>query len=208
MPALSILVPHKHTRWNDAALHVALDCLIDNTQCDYELLMDSTTPAGVYGIYNRLARQASAEWIVFFNSDTFVAPGWDVALLAKASTTRITTPILVECGVMGVNTRNVQKNFGMTPQTFRRAEFETWAEKTDLQPFSEGWYMPSLWSKKTFLTLGGFDTSQGDFPYPCDGHLHEKAAGMGIMAQQVRSFCYHLQEFSNEARTGAARVHG
>lgn len=206
MPSLSILLPHKHTAHNDAALKVALSCIVDNTLCDYELIVDTTTPGEPYRLYNRMARQAASEWLCFFNSDTFPAPGWDTPMLEAANQFKIITPILVECGAISVNTRNVHQNFGMTPPTFQRQAFEQWAANTNLQPFSEGWYMPALWNKRTFLDMGGFDTTLGEFPAPLDGHLHDKAAGLGLKALQVRSFCYHLQAYADFERTKEARL--
>lgn len=207
MPNLSILIPHKHTPHNDAALQICLSCIVANTRADYELLVDTTTPGAPYAIYNALARKAAAEWIVFFNTDTFVAPSWDVELLANAHPYRIVTPILVECGAIPVNERNVERNFGMKPETFDRAGFEAWSRSTDApQPRGEGWYMPAMFHKGTFLKIGMYDTSHGDFPMPLDGVLHDKWKSLGMEIRQVRSFCYHLQNFSDPERVKENRT--
>ena len=85
MPAFSVLIAHKREPANDAALDIALDMLADNTIHDYELLIDDTTPADPYVIYNDLAERASCNWIVFLNSDTFAGPGWDVPMVDAAA---------------------------------------------------------------------------------------------------------------------------
>lgn len=206
MPEISILIPHKHALHNDDALAICLDCIIRNTRCDYELLVDTTTPADPYAIYNSMAAKAAGKWIVPMNSDTFVAPDWDVALLENAQHHRIVTPILVECGAIPVNDRNVERAFGMKPSTFRRAEFEDWTRSTDIQPRGEGWYMPALFHRMMFLQIGGYDTSQGAFPTPLDGILHDKWHALGMEIRQVRSFCYHLQAFSDGERVKENRA--
>lgn len=211
MPSLTVCIPHKHTRHNDAALLVALSCIVDNTRCDYELLIDTTTPTGVYGVYNRMARQAASEWVVFTNSDVFFAPGWDTPMLEAAGKYKIITGVLVECGAIGVSDRNIMANFGRTPQTFERSAFEEMAAGIIFDkrtPPGEGWFMPCLMHRDTFLAMGAFDTRQGDFPTPLDGLFWEKWKASGLTVQRVRSYAYHLQNFSDEERTKEARIHG
>lgn len=208
MPSLSILIPHKHVSHNDDALSVALDCIVRNTRHDYELIVDTTTPGEPYSLYNALAKKAAGEFVVFSNTDVFFAPDWDVAMLAAANRYAIVTGILVECGAIGVSDRNVNRDFGRRPDTFRRDEFESWCATSDIQPTGIGWYMPCCVHRETFLKMGGFDTSQGGFPIPLDGMFWDKWKSMGLDIQRVRSFAYHLQNFSDKERTEGARVNG
>ena len=196
-PDVSILIPHLSSPENDKALRVCLDCLIANTNAVYEIIID-TTRGGVYSFINRMARAASADWLVFMNSDVFVAPGWAEPMLAAAAPNKIVTGVIVECGAIGVNTVNVHHNFGMRPETFRRAEFEQWVAESAVAITGDGWYFPSLHNKEAFLNMGGFDTAQGEFPVPLDIDYWNKWKQSGGMIQRVNSFCYHLQNYSNE----------
>lgn len=196
MADISVLIAHKHEKANDAALKVALDTIVDNTVHDYELLIDSTTPANVYQVYNQLAVRASAPYIVFTNSDVFFAPRWDIPMLVAADPDAIVTGVIVECGAIGVATANVHRDFGMRPQTFRRKEFEEWVEKEQPLPPGDGWYFPSLHNRQAFLDMGGFDLTKGTFPTePLDILYWNTWRERGGIIKHVRSYCYHLQHY-------------
>lgn len=197
-PELSILIPHLRNPANDKALTVALACLVDNTAADYELIIRADTGNDVYSLYNQMAAQASAEWIVFSNSDVFFAPGWAAPMLEAADKDTIIAGVIVECGAIGVNIQNHHKNFGMLPETFNREAFEQWCEQTPEIPHGAGWYMPSLHHRETFLSMGGFDTSKGRFPVDeLDTLYWERWRASGRKVLRVASFCYHIQNFSN-----------
>jgi len=196
MSRIAILIPHKHTYANDRALSVALDCIIANTGVDYEILIDSETPACPYQVINRMARQTQVEYLVFSNSDIFFAPGWAEPMLAMAQPNRIVTGVTVECGAIGVNILNHHHNFGMTPDRFDRAAFERWVIEAPEVPQGNGWYFPSMHNRQAFLDAGGFDTSKGAFPDPLDADYWDRWEKSGQHIHRVLSFCYHLQAFS------------
>lgn len=196
-PAVSILIPHLAGPENDKALRICLDCLIANTSVVYELIID-TTRGGVYSFINRMARAASADWIVFLNSDVFMAPNWAQPMLDAAEPNKIVSGVIVECGAIGVNTANVHRNFGMRPETFQRAEFEQWVAESAVSLSGDGWYFPSLHNREAFLDMGGFDTTLGEFPVPLDIDYWNRWKQRGGSIQRVPSFCYHLQNYSNE----------
>lgn len=198
MPEMSVLIAHKREPANDAALAIALAMLEANTAAKYELLIDDTTPADPYQIYNDLAARASCEWIVFLNSDTFAGPEWDAPILKAAAHDTIVTPVLVECGSIGVNVMNFERNFGNTPANFKRAEFEAWVRGGGEMRDGEGWYMPSLHPRAEFLAMGGFPTHRGTFGIDqIDTFYWEAWRAAGNKVTRVKSFFYHLQYWSS-----------
>lgn len=144
-PAISIIIPHLRERENDRALRVALDCIIDNTDIDYELIVEAVAERrDIYPVINNMASRARGEWLVFANSDTFLAPGWASAFYNARDTRKIIGGVIVECGAIPVNDRNYERNFGRTPETFDRAGFETFVASGDVWRDGEIWYFPCL----------------------------------------------------------------
>ncbi len=196
MTSMAILIAHKHDPENDKALAIALDCIVRNTRNDYELLVDTDTPSCPYRLLNRMVHQTSAEYVVFSNSDIFFPPGWDVPMMNAAAPDVIITGVVVEPGAIGVNVLNHEHNFGMTPDTFDRAAFEQWVVDGSEIPDGDGWYFPSLHNRQEFLALGGFDLSRGAFPEPLDTYYWQRWREGGRRVQRVKSFSYHLQQYS------------
>lgn len=197
MASLSILIPHKHEKENDKALKIALECIIDNTDHDYEIIVDSTTPGEPYTLINRMAMQAASEWLVFSNSDVFFGPHWDSPLLEAAQPDTIVTGVLVEPGAIGVAAQNIKANFGMQPDFFHRQAFEQFVLQSNWRVEGDGWYFPCLINRARFIGMGCFDTSRGGFPLPLDIQFWEKWKAEGNRVQRVGSYAYHLQNYSN-----------
>lgn len=198
MTKLSILIPHKRNPANDRALSIALSCLVDNTDVDYELIIDAETPADPYVLLNSMAQRARSEYVLFANSDLFVAPNWARPMLDAARPDWIITGVLVEPGAIGVHVLNHHRNFGMLPETFDRIAFERWCIEAPECPQGEGWYFPSLHHREAFLDFGGFDTELGAFPEPLDAIYWDRWRLTGRKVHRVMSFAYHLQKFSSE----------
>jgi hypothetical protein len=208
MSQISILLPHKHDPENDKALMIAVASIIANTRCDYELLIDTTTPAEVYTVVNALARAARSEWLFFTNSDIFVAPNWDTVLLQYAQRGVMVKPTLVEPGAIGVHHENIWANFGMTPETFRQSSFEAFCATMPPVPGVEGFYYYALINREEFLARGLFDLTRGAFPTPLDIFFDDAWKKDGNSIIHVQSYMYHLQNYSNPAEQEKAVRHG
>jgi hypothetical protein len=208
MADIAILLPHKHTPENDKALAIAIDCIVRNTELDYELLIDTTTPACPYEVINRLAQRTTADYIVPTNSDVFFAPGWVRPMLAAAAPHMIIAGVLVEPGAIPVSDQNHTANFGMTPDTFERDAFERWVAESPVVPRGKGWYFPSMHHRLSFLDRGGFNIQRGNFPEPLDKYYWEEWKASGNYVERAWSFAYHLQNYSNEAEQEKAVRHG
>lgn len=206
---LSILIPHKREPENDKALKVALACLADNTSVNYELIVDTETPADPYVLLNHMAYRAAGEYIALLNSDTFVAPGWDSELLALAAPNRIVNMTLVEPGAIGVFDGNLQVNFGMRPDSFDRVAFEHYAATNQNHAGGKGFVYYGLIHRKTFLARGGFDLDRGYFPTPLDSYFWQAWENDGLeIVRAPLCYVYHLQNYSNREEQDKAVRHG
>lgn len=205
-PQISILIPHLREPQNDKALKVAIDCIIDNTDLNYELIIESVaTRRDIYPVLNNMMHRARAEYIVFSNSDVFFAPGWASAFYAQRDENAIVTGIIAECGAIGVASDNYELHYGYTPEQYDRAGFEAWVASNGTRIYGDkahqhrGWYFPCLIHKRTFNHFGGFDTSRGHFPIdPVDMFTWDKWAAAGKQFRRANSWCYHLQAFSDD----------
>jgi len=203
VPLVSLLLPHLREPENDKALRIALDCIVANTGLNYELMVEAVAERrDIYRVLNHMAQRANSPWIIPMNSDVFVAPGWLEPIYEERHLNVIVSPCMVEPGAIGVNERNIEKNFGMTPDSFRRAEFEAWVAAGGHWSINwlEGhwnWFFPSLIPRYTFLTkLYGFDVSKGAFPDPLDIEFWNRWEANGGTFKRVHSFVYHLQQWS------------
>lgn len=205
-PAISIIIPHLRNVDNDKALKVALDCILDNTDLDYELIVEAVaTRRDIYPVLNNMAHRARAEWLVFANSDTFMAPGWASTMYEARDVNKIIGGVIVECGAIPVNDRNYERNLGRTPETFDRAGFESLVANADVWRDGEIWYFPCLLNKRAFNHAGGFDTSLGKFPDdPIDLYFWDKWKASGRTVERVKSYSYHLQNYSSD---DPSRIH-
>lgn len=201
MLSFSILIPHKADHENNKALAIALSCIAANTRNHYELLVDTQTPADPYVVLNDMAQRARGEYLALLNSDTFVAPNWDVDLLAKADPKRIVNATLVEPGAIGVFDGNFTRRFGMRPETFDRAAFEAFAAAPDGDyPSGNGFVYYGLIHRETFLYRGGFNTSLGKFPdKPLDSYFWQAWLDDGLEIVRANGLIYHLQGYSQES---------
>jgi hypothetical protein len=207
-PVISVLLAHKRERENDKALKIALATLVDNTDVDYEILIRSVAEyQDCYAVYNEMAQYAKGGWLVFHNSDTFVAPRWASEMLKVAAPDAIVGCVLVECGAIGTGRQNVNVDFGRTPDTFNRAGFEQWAAIQYPRTYqNQGygdtaadkagiWYWPCLQNRQAFLDSGMYGTAQG-WPYPNDIEYFNKWASEDKRLVKAPAYIYHLQAYS------------
>jgi len=200
--AFTVILPHKRNPGNNAALAIALSCLQDNTASDFKLIMDAATDAPLYERINRMVEQADTDICVYMASDIFVAPAWDIPMLAIYEQRFFVTNIIVEPGAIAMHGMNIHKDFGRKPETFNRAAFEAWTQgdAQTLDVRGEGWPCSYMFSRDAWLAHGGLETNL----YSPDGFTEAdtnlwnrwKAAGNEIVRAQ--SYCYHLQRFSDE----------
>lgn len=213
-PLVSILLPHLREPENDKALKIAVDSLITHTDLDYELIIESVAERrDIYPVINQMAARVRAEWIIFWNSDVFAAPNWIRPMYEARGLELIVSPVMVECGAIGVSERNLYRDFGMTPDSYRRDEFEAWVQagaewSTNWLDGQRAWYFPSLISRERFLGLGGFDSSFGRFPVdPVDIHFWDAWEAHQGKFVRARSWVYHLQHWSSEEEQEKAVRH-
>jgi hypothetical protein len=205
--AISIILPHLRNTDNDKALRIALDTLVTHTDMDYELLLEAVAERrDIYPVVNSMAEQATTDWLVFWNSDTFASPNWIRPLWDARAVNTIVSPVMVECGAIPVNDKNLERDFGRTPETFRRGEFEAWVSaggewREHWREDQQAWYFPSLMNRNRFLAQGGFDGTRGQFPEnELDMFFWETWAANGGQFKRVKSWIYHLQAYSETGR--------
>lgn len=199
-PAFTIVLPHKRNKGNDQALAVCLSCLFDNTVNDFKLIVDAAVNEPLYPRVNRMVEQVDTPYFVYWASDFFAAPGWDVPMMNAANETTIITNIVVEPGAIYPHAQNLLNDFGRKPDTFRRAEFEAWS----LSPHAPmlagaGWFAPYLMHTQSFRDMGGIEDglSPDDQGFSAgDEFFFQRWQANGRHVHRVKSYVYHLQRWS------------
>lgn len=199
-PAFTIVLPHKRNPGNDSALAVCLSCLMANTVHEFKLIIDAAVDSPIYPRVNRMVGQVDTDYFVYWASDFFAAPGWDIPMRQAANEDTIITNIVVEPGAIGIHDFNLLNDFGRKPETFRRQEFEDWSQSSHAPMLStEGWFAPYLMHTQSFLDFGGLEDGQ----YPDsqgfsagDELMFQRWKAAGHHVQRVKSYVYHLQRWS------------
>ena len=114
----------------------------------------------VYRAWNVAVREAPTQLVVMLNSDMYVSDYWlDQLVVYKRNNPRtVPTSLLVESGKLPSGMPEYVKNFGMTPDEFKRDEFLAHAallrEPAAVQ--AGRLYMPILVDRQEFLDIGGY----------------------------------------------------
>lgn len=155
----------------------------------------------VYAAYNALARVSTTRLLVFANDDMVFGPGWLMPLASSATRDTWVSPILVEPGVVDVASLNVLQDFGRSPKTFRRQEFEAFVLKhrrSETTPL--GWFQPVCLDRWRFLELCGYPTTK-PFPAPNDLEFFRGLPAVGVKhIRHYSSWVYHFQRLGQIER--------
>lgn len=182
----------------DESLSLAIQMFRENTtRRDYEMIVVQgyTDP---YVFWNEYAERAQSEVLVFFNNDMLPAPGWDEFMLKHLDENSLLMGYLVEPGVISPARQNIHRDFGRSPRTFRRQEFERFSAQCEVPEMTHemGWYMPVMLTRSFFLRMGRYPTDR-PFPHPNDVAFWDRCLSRGAKLVRVRSFAYHFQGMSN-----------
>lgn len=198
--AFTILLPHKRNPGNDAALHICLQMLAENTLHDFILIMDAAANAPLYPRVNAMVQQATTECCVYWASDMFPSPGWDLPMLERWNADTFVNNTVVEPGVIAMYGGNHRMDFGKRADTFRREEFERWCNNGGHVAGGEGWTAPYMFPRQGFLDMGSYDLSiEAGLEFTsADSAMFDrwKAAGHYVV-RAPGSWVYHLQRWSD-----------
>jgi glycosyltransferase involved in cell wall biosynthesis len=166
----------------------------------------NTRNLGPYGNWNKGAKHAKGEYLVFATDDQYFAPGWDDALLSAYQPKRLVAGQLVEPGIIPVWRTNIQADFGTTPADFAEADFITWCAKQSAHGFkTDGFFIPLLMHRRDFAQLGPYPT-EGQFGTQSavsnDDHFIKHALRLGYTFGTAQdSYSYHFQASSWKKKT-------
>ncbi len=199
MTTITIILPHKRNPGNNEALSLCLDMLQTNTVSDFVLIMAADNSGQIYPAVNAMVRQAQTEVCVYWASDMFAAPGWDLPMLQLFEMDTFINNTVVEPGVISMYGGNHKEDFGRTPETFNRPAFEAWAVNGHTAG-GDGWFAPYMFPRSGFIEMGGLDTTiDADLEFgSADMALFDKWKETGNrVIRAPGSFVYHLQRWSD-----------
>lgn len=190
---ISVVIPYLS---NSRCIDKCIDLIKKNTvnECEIVAIADNTD---VYGAYNFGVMNSKYDVVALLNDDMFVAPGWDEMFVKYCKENTVVTNYLIECGRVAVNGRNMEKNFGTTPETFDYEGFSQYVDTIDVPEAiygTIGWYMPVAFYKSTFIEY----PNERKYPHDNDTTLFQTILpSKNYTFIKVKSFTYHLQNFSS-----------
>lgn len=198
-PAFTVIIPHLREPRNHDALAICLDCLWRNTINDFDLIVANGNPLDYYATCNRLIKQATTDYVLIQTTDMFLAPDWDMPVLKATAPNTIVTMVTVDCGAFGVRDDHIIKDFGRTPETYRRAEFEIWTRNAPMVS-GQGWYAPVMIHCNSWIDFEGFNVEKyGEFPEgAADFYTFRDWKEAGKQIEMVQAYAYHLGSWSNK----------
>ena len=161
----------------------------------------------VYRCWNWAANTSPCDTICFVNSDMAFTPGWLDNLLKHHTHMTIPTSRLVESGKIPSGMHALVQDFGKTPETFDDVAWQAYAmeQSTKNGQRRGGLFMPVLFKKNFFLTMGGYPEGNiyEDGVGTCNGEV--KASGDAFFFRNLQlkgmrhitvfdSLVYHVQE--------------
>lgn len=206
--AFTIILPHRKQDRNTDALNVAIDCLMRNTANDFILSIDAAADQPLAPRVNRMVIHAPTEICVYWASDIFAGPEWDVPMLEEYTSKTLVTGVLVEPGVMAMHGQNYHRDFGRRPETYERELFEAWVLSQDIPMLEgEGFYCPYLFNRDEWLAMGGYTVPLTGAPVfdGADVTLFNRWKESGRRIVRARSYAYHLQRWSDESEQEHAK---
>lgn len=147
---------------------------------------------GICTAMNRVAEQASREYLFFPNTDHVLAPGWDEALLKRLAPRKVVSTQCIEPGVVPVASIFHARNCGTRFDEFNEELFSQAASDLAQDRETPGVNYPFVISKALWKELGGLD--QRFDPGPAnDPDLFYRLSLMGIkMVRAEDVLTYHF----------------
>lgn len=162
----------------------------------------------VYRAWNFAGRTSNYDNICFVNSDFAFSKFWLTSLLSYHDGINIPCSMFYESGVLPSGWPGLTRDFGRSPNTFRRSEWESFAESARECKFVHGGlYMPYPITKQRFIESGGYPEGNiyqdgkagsmvGNVIMSGDAHyFHVLEHNFGMKHITVfDSIIYHIQE--------------
>lgn len=161
---------------------------------------------GPYGSWNKGAKLASSDYLVFATDDQYFAPHWDTELFRAHKPKRLVAGRLVEPGIIPVYQTNIKLDFGVIPAEFKESDFVAWCETQKISGFVQGgFFIPMLISRADFTQLGDYPTvgTFGTRGAPSNDYAYlQRALSQGYeFGTASGSFSYHFQGSSWKKKT-------
>jgi len=193
----TVILPHKWNDGNDRAFLVALDRLLANTDHEFALITDVAIQDSLQKRVNQMVRSAPTDLCVYTASDMFMAPHWDTPMLEAVNLQTFVTGVVVEPRAIALHPQNYERDFGRKPDQFHADQFDGWTLTEAPMLDGEGWYCPYMFHRDAYFQQGGLEeTLDGEFN-DADMRLFARFKVAGGQIKRVRSFCYHLQRYSD-----------
>lgn len=195
-PIYSVIIPYLEIVNNkpNTCLDVCINYLKKNSFYPLEIV-----PVSGYDYYTAInigVERSTADIICPFNDDMFVEPNWDVLFVKYAlqNDMNCVSGWYVESGRIPVGGDCIEKNFGMTPESFDHDGFVSYINeyraKNNVPEVMDGIVnaAPVFIHKKNWIP---FRNNEFDYDY-----FTSMLPSKGFKMKKVDSFIYHIQSLT------------
>lgn len=169
---------------------------------------ETDEPKGIAYGYNRCIEMAETPIVCMFHADMYMGKGFDTGILKYLKPLSVVSGTRIEPPLHPEGLEKIVKDFGMYPEDFKKAEFDTFVEQTIVKKknvTTKGIFAPWAVYKEDITSIGMHDEYFHSYHEDSDIFNRFILNGYGIV-QSWEAYVYHLTCRGGQFQDGVDKV--
>ena len=169
---------------------------------------ETDEPKGIAYGYNRCIEMAETPIVCMFHADMYMGKGFDTGILKYLKPLSVVSGTRIEPPLHPEGLEKIVKDFGMYPEDFKKAEFDTFVEQTIVKKknvTTKGIFAPWAVYKEDITSIGMHDEYFHSYHEDSDIFNRFILNGYGII-QSWEAYVYHLTCRGGQFQDGVDKV--